>query len=227
MQVTYLGHACFLVKVAGKTLLFDPFISHNPLASHIKVEDIHADYVFISHGHADHIGEAAIIARRNDATLVSSFEITEWFKDQSVEKLHPMNTGGKWKFDFGTVRCVVAQHSSTLPDGTPGGNPMGFLISTSEGSFYYSGDTALTYDMKLIAEFYGKPNFAFLCMGDNFTMDYTDAVIASKFIDCDDIIAMHYDTFPYIRMDHNAAQKAFADAGKKLTLMEIGGTISR
>jgi L-ascorbate metabolism protein UlaG (beta-lactamase superfamily) len=226
MQITYLGHACFQVTVGGKTLLFDPFITPNPLAHHIKVDQIHADYVLISHGHGDHIADAAMIARRCNATLIAAFEITEWFKDLSVEKLHPMNTGGKWTFDFGTVKCVAAQHSSTLPDGTPGGNPLGFLITTPEGSFYYSGDTALTYDMKLIRRF-GSPDFAFLSMGDNFTMGYEDAVIAAEFIGCQDIIAMHYDTFPYIRMNHEAARAAFAAHSCKLSFLEIGQTVER
>ena len=137
-----------------------------------------------------------------------------------------MNIGGKTKFDFGNVKCVNAVHSSCLPDGSNGGNPMGFVVESSEGNFYYAGDTALTYDMKLIGD-YRSINFAFLPIGDNFTMGVDNAIIATEFINCPDIIGMHYDTFGFIKIDKNEAVKKFESAGKKLTLLEIGQTISK
>ncbi len=135
-----------------------------------------------------------------------------------------MNTGRKAKFDFGNVKCVKAEHSSTMPDGSNGGNPMGFVIESSEGNFYYAGDTALTYDMKLIGD-YRHIDFAFLPIGDNFTMGVDNAIIAMDFINCKDIIGMHYDTFPPIVINKEEAIKKFEHSGGKLTLMEIGKTI--
>ena len=126
MKVTYYGHSCFLVETNGKKLLFDPFISFNELAKDIDVNSIEADYILQSHGHTDHIADTVAIAKRTGAKVVCSWEIHEWLKKQGVENTHPMNIGGKWQFEFGTVKCVVAQHSSSMPDGSYGGNPMGF-----------------------------------------------------------------------------------------------------
>jgi len=224
MNITYYGHSCFGVEVNGKNLLFDPFITQNELAKKIDIGKIKADFILISHGHFDHIADALVIAKRTGAKVVGGYEVTEWLGKQGIENRHPMNTGGKWKFDFGNVKCVNAVHSSTLPDGSNGGNPMGFIIESSEGSFYYSGDTALTYDMKLIGD-YRKIDFAFLCIGDNFTMSVDNAIIASEFIKCPKVIGMHYDTFGYIKIDHQEAKNKFSQAGKELTLMEIGSTI--
>jgi len=135
-----------------------------------------------------------------------------------------MNHGGEWSFDFGTVKYVNAVHSSVLPDGTYGGNPGGFVINAEGVSFYYAVDTALTYDMKLLGD-YENLNFAFLPIGDNFTMGISDAVIAADFIKCDNIVAMHYDTFGYIEIDKERAKKEFADKGKELSIINIGESI--
>ena len=135
-----------------------------------------------------------------------------------------MNTGGKWNFGEFTVKCVVAQHSSGLPDGSYGGNPFGFIVYTAEGNFYYSGDTALTLDMQLIPH-WAKLNFALLPIGDNFTMDVADAVQCADMIKCQQIIGVHYDTFGFIKVDHEKAKQAFADAGCTLHLLNIGQTV--
>lgn len=224
MNITYYGHSCFSVETAGKHILFDPFISPNELARKIDVNSVKADYILISHGHEDHIADAVSIAKRTGATCVSNYEIYVWLGKQGVSKGHPMNHGGSWNFDFGKVKFVNAVHSSSFPDGSYAGNPGGFLVETDSGNFYYSGDTALTYDMKLIGE-YKKINFAFLCIGNNFTMSIDNAVIASDFIQCDKIIGMHYDTFGYIKIDHEEAKEKFARAGKELILMNISETI--
>lgn len=221
MKITYYGHSCFGVEIEGKHLLFDPFISPNEKAAHIDIDAIPADYILISHGHGDHVADVASIARRTGATLVSNYEIVTWFAGQGFKENHPMNHGGKWKFDFGTVKYVAAVHSSGLPDGSYGGNPGGFVIETPTGTFYYSGDTALTYDMKLLGEFH-QLDFAFLCIGDNFTMGVDDALVASGFIQCDRIIGMHYDTFGYIVINHEEAKARFSARGKTLYLPEIG-----
>lgn len=224
MNITYYGHSCFAVETGGKVLLFDPFISPNELAKSININTVKADYILVSHGHEDHIADAVTIAKKTGAKIIANWEIHNWFNKQGVSNTHPMNTGGKWLFDFGKVKCVKAEHSSSMPDGSYGGNPMGFIIETEEGNFYYAGDTALTYDMKLIGEF-RKLNFAFLPIGDNFTMSIDNAIIASDFINCNNIIGMHYDTFGFIKIDHKEALSKFELSGKNLMLMEIGKTI--
>lgn len=225
MKATYYGHACFSVQVSGKNLLFDPFIRPNPLAKSVDVNSIAADYIFISHGHEDHLADAAFIAQRTGAAVVAGYEVTVWLGKQGVKNCQPMNHGGGRRFDFGRAKFVNAIHSSGLPDGTYGGQPGGFVIETDEGNFYFCGDTALTMDMKLIGET-AKLNFAALCIGDNFTMGVEDAVKAAEFVRCDQILGVHYDTFPPIQIDHQAAIKKFEAAGKKLHLLDIGSSHS-
>lgn len=223
MELTFYGHACFSVKTQGKTILFDPFISPNPKAAHIDVTTLAADYILLSHGHEDHVADAENIAKRTGAKLVSNFEIVSWYEKKGIENVHPMNHGGKWKFDFGTVKYTNAIHSSMLPDGSYGGNPGGFIVNT-EKSFYYSGDTALTMDMQLIGNS-EKLDFAVLPIGDNFTMGIKDAITAAEFINCNKIIGVHYDTFGYIEINKNEAIDKFKSRGKELILPEIGETI--
>jgi len=224
MKLTYYGQSCFVVQAGGKNLLFDPFITPNELAKNIRIGDIKADYILLSHGHSDHTADAVQIAKQNNATIVAAFEVAEWMNKQGVEKYHPMNIGGKWTFEFGTVRCTNAVHSSNMSDGSYGANPMGFIVSTTEKTFYYSGDTALTMDMQLIPG-WGKLDFAVLPIGDNFTMGYEDAVIAAEMIQCRKIVGVHYDTFGFIKIDHEKAKKAFTDAGLNLHLIKIGESI--
>ena len=225
MKVTYYGHSCFAVEAGGKTLLFDPFICHNPLAKSINVDAIPADYILISHAHDDHLADAGSIAKRTGATVITSFEIAEWYTKQGLSRVHSLNHGGGFNFPFGRAKLVNAVHSSSFPDGTYGGHAGGFVIETRHGNFYYSGDTALTYDMKLIGET-TKLSFAALCIGDNFTMDVDDAVRAADFVGCPEVLGVHYDTFPPIQIDHEAAVKKFAAAGKKLHLLKIGASHS-
>jgi len=221
MKVTYYGHACFSVVVGGKTLLFDPFISGNPLAKNIDVKKVPADFILVSHGHGDHVGDAVEIARRTNALVIASFEVATWLNKQGAPRVHPLNHGGGFQFDFGRAKFVNAIHSSTLPDGAFGGNPGGFVVECAEGNFYYSGDTALTMDMKLIGES-TKLKFAVLCIGDNFTMGPDDAVKAAEFVRCSEILGVHYDTFPPIKIDHAAARETFRAAGRTLHLLHPG-----
>lgn len=226
MKITYYGHSAFGVETGGKHIVFDPFISANSKATNINVEEIPADYICVSHGHEDHVADLIALAQRTGAKVICAWEIHQWLSKQGITNAHPMNTGGKWQFDFGTVMCVTAHHSSSLPDGSYGGNPMGFVIWNADDCFYFAGDTALTLDMKLIPMLCPKLKTAILPIGDNFTMDVNQAVYASDFIQCDQVIGCHYDTFGFIEIDHEAAQKAFSDKGKKLILPEIGQTIT-
>lgn len=224
MKLTNYGHSCFAVQIKDKHILFDPFITPNALAASINVEKIQADYIFLSHAHEDHIADCIRIANRTGAKVVCSFEIHTWLNNQGITNTHPMNTGGKWKFEFGVVKCVVAQHSSGFPDGSYGGNPMGFVFTSEEGNFYYSGDTALTLDMQLVPR-YAKIQFAVLPVGDNFTMGVEDAIEAAILIECKKIIGVHYDTFGFIQINHDEAKKAFAQKNLELLLPAIGETI--
>ena len=223
MKCTYYGHACFSVTVAGKKLLFDPFISGNELAKSIHVDEIEADYILVSHGHGDHVGDLVQIAKRTGALVIGAYEVVAWAQKQGVERVHGMNFG-PFNFEFGKLRFTPALHSSSMPDGSYGGNPGGFLIQTAEGTLYYSGDTCLMTDMQLIPRF-AKPDVAILPIGGNFTMDAEEALMAAEMIQCRRIIGVHYDTFPPIKIDHAAAQALFQEAGMELLLPGIGQSL--
>lgn len=224
MKLTYYGHACFAVETGGKKILFDPFITGNPLAKNIDANSIEADFIFISHGHGDHVADLLDIAKRTDALCVACAEIADWLEGKGMKKVHGMNHGGPIKFDFGTARGVNAVHSSSLPDGSYAGNPMGFVFTTSDKNFYYSGDTALTLDMQLIP-LWAKLDFAVMPIGSNFTMDVADAIRAADFVKCNKVAGVHYNTFPPIKIDTGRAVKDFEAAGKILLLPKIGETI--
>lgn len=225
MQLTYYGHSCFAVNAGSKRILFDPFITYNELARHIKIADIKADFILQSHGHEDHIADCIAIAKNTNAKVVCSWEIHAWLNKQGIANTHPMNTGGQWDFGDFKVKCVVAQHSSGLPDGSYGGNPFGFIVYSNDSAFYYSGDTALTLDMQLIPK-WATLDFAVLPIGDNFTMGYEDALEAARMIDCKTILGVHYDTFEYIKINKEKAIQVFEKDGRKLLLPAIGETIS-
>ncbi|MBP7184663.1 MAG: metal-dependent hydrolase [Saprospiraceae bacterium] len=224
MKVQYFGHSCFLIETNGFKLLFDPFITPNSLASNINIENISCDYILISHGHQDHLYDAESIAKRTNALIISNYEIVEWFKLKGVNGIG-LNLGGSIELDFGTLKYVIAIHSSVLPDGTYGGNPGGFVISNEEGAFYFAGDTALTRDMKLIPMTCPSLSFSILPIGSHFTMDYKDALVAAQFLECDTIVGCHYDTMPVIKLDHEIAIQHFNNNSKELILIPIGESI--
>ena len=224
MTIQFLGHASLLLTVDQIHILVDPFISGNPKASHIVLDDLKADYILLTHAHQDHILDAEVIAKRTGATIVSNFEIVSHYQKMGLNG-HPMNHGGSWEFDFGTVKYVNAIHTSSFPDGTYGGQPGGFIIKGEHKTIYIAGDTALTYDMKLIPLQF-KLDLAILPIGDNFTMGVDDALIASDFLECDKILGYHFDTFGYIEIDHQKAIQTFFEKDKDLMLLAIGESIA-
>ena len=223
MKITFYGHASLGIEIAGKFIIVDPYISANPKASHIDIHALKADYILVTHAHQDHILDVEAIAKRTNATIISNAEIAGHYSKKGL-KSHPMNHGGSWKFDFGTVKFVNSIHSSSFPDGSYGGNPGGFVIEGEHKNIYIAGDTALTMDMKLIP-MRTKLDLAILPIGNNFTMDVAEAIIASDFVECDKILGYHYDTFGYIEINHEQSIKKFFDKGKDLMLLKIGETI--
>ena len=223
MKITFYGHASLGIQIDDINILVDPYISANPNASHIDINTIKADYILVTHAHQDHILDVEAIAKRTNAVIVSNFEIVNYFGQLGLEG-HPMNHGGNWEFDFGKVKYVNAIHTSSFPDGTYGGQPGGFVIESEHKNIYIAGDTALTFDMKLIP-LQTKLDLAILPIGDNFTMGVDDAILASDFVACDKVLGYHFDTFGYIEIDHEVAKRKFFDKNKDLMLLDIGDNI--
>ncbi|WP_100613033.1 metal-dependent hydrolase [Confluentibacter lentus] len=223
MKITFYGHSSLGIEVNDVTILVDPFITGNPKASHINIDALEADYILLTHAHQDHILDVENIAKRTGAIVVSNFEIVSHFEKLGIEG-HPMNHGGQWDFEFGNVKYVNAIHSSSFPDGTYGGQPGGFVIEGEHKNIYIAGDTALTFDMKLIP-LQTKLDLAILPIGDNFTMGIKDAIMASDFVQCDKVLGCHFDTFGYIEINHDESKQAFFEKGKDLMLLEIGESI--
>ena len=224
MKTTYYGQSTFEIEAGGKKLLFDPFISPNPMAAAIDITTLKPDYILVSHGHGDHVADLLAIQKNSGAIVICIAEIAGWLEKQGIKNAHGMNIGGGFDFDFGRVKMVNAIHSSTLPDGSPGGNPAGFVIYTNDKTIYFAGDTALTYDMKLLED--ENLDWAFLPIGDNYTMGAEDAIKASGFINCENIIGMHYDTFPVIKIDIEEVKQRFEEAGIELKLLQIGESMT-
>ena len=224
MEITYFGHGCIQITTMDKTLLIDPFITPNPLASAIDINELKPDYILLTHGHEDHVADAEAIAKNSGAKIVANFESVSWYGNKGIEG-HPMNLGGQWNFDFGTLKMVNALHSSVLPDGTYGGNPGGFVLKNAEATVYIAGDTALHQDMKLIPEFFNL-DLAILPIGDNFTMGPAEAVKAAGYVKTSQVLGMHFDTFPFIEIDKEAAIELFKSEGIELTLLAVGSSIT-
>lgn len=223
MKITFYGHASLGIEINDVHIIVDPFISQNPNASSIDIEELKADYILVTHAHQDHILDVEAIAKRTGAVVVSNFEIATHFDNLGIEN-HPMNHGGQWDFEFGNVKYVNAIHTSSFPDGSYGGQPGGFVIEGEQKNVYIAGDTALTMDMKLIPMF-TKLDLAILPIGDNFTMGVEEAILASDFVQCDKVLGVHFDTFGYIEIDHEEAKRKFFDKNKDLMLLEIGESI--
>ena len=223
VKITWYSHACFLLDTGDSKLLTDPFLTGNPLAP-VSADDINVDYVLVSHGHGDHVGDTVAIAQRTGATVVSNFEIQNWLTGQGVENAHPQHIGGGFDYPWGRVKLTIAHHGSGLPDGSYGGNPCGFLFYIQGRKIYHACDTGLFYDMKLIGE--EGIDLAILPIGDNFTMGPEDALRAVKLIEPKQVVPIHYDTFEVIKQDADAwAQRVENETAAKAVVMKPGDTI--
>lgn len=209
VTLTWHGHSCWSVRSNGTNLLIDPFLSDNPSAE-VGPEDVDADYILISHGHFDHIGDAVEIAQRTNATVISTLEIVNYCQNHGVEDGHSMNIGGGYNFPFGRVQLTIAHHTSMLPDGGYGGDAVGFLLTIGSTIIYDAADTALFGDMRL----YGDMNdidVALIPIGDNFTMGPRDALQAVKFLRAKTVIPMHFDTWELIEQDVDSWRQRVED----------------
>jgi len=224
MKITYLGHASLSIEANGKHLLVDPFISGNPLAAHINLHELKADYILLTHAHQDHVLDVETIAERTGATIICNAEMSYYYNDKELKTIG-MNTGGKIVVDGIKIKSTIAFHTSSFADGTYGGNPNGFIIDCCDKKIYIAGDTALTQEMKLIPETIGKLELAILPIGDHFTMGVEDACFAAEFVQCNQVLGYHFDTFPPIKINHEEAKNHFSSKGKELILLEIGANI--
>jgi L-ascorbate metabolism protein UlaG (beta-lactamase superfamily) len=224
IKITWYGHSALGLLIGKYHLLVDPYFTGNPAAS-TTAQDVSADFILVTHGHFDHVGDAADIAKRTDAMVISNFEISEWMDKQGVKKTHGQHIGGSHKFPFGNLKLTPALHGSGLPDGTNGGNPMGFLITTDDGvKIYIVGDTGLFSDMKLIGE--EGIDLALIPIGDNYTMGPDDAYKAVELIKPKHIIPVHYNTWELIAQDAEKWAERVRKLGVKVEVLKPGGSLT-
>ena len=224
VNITWYGHACFLFETNKTRIIVDPFITGNPLCP-VTADEIKTDYILVSHGHGDHLGDTEALAKKTGATVISNFEIFNWLTAKGVSKAHPMHIGGGFNFPWGRVKLTIAHHGSSLPDGSYGGNPCGFLLQLEGKKIYHACDTALFYDMKLIGE--EGIDLAILPIGDNFTMGPADALRAVTLISPKLAIPIHYNTFDIIQQDPAAwGEQVQANTSTKVKVLKPGDKIT-
>ena len=222
MKITFYGHSSFAIETMGKTIVVDPFISANPMASQVDLNELKADYILLTHGHQDHILDVEAIAANGNPLLISNYEIVTHYSKKGIQGFG-MNHGGSYKDEsIGSIKMVNAVHSSSFPDGSYAGNPAGFVLENDEGCLYIAGDTAVNMDMKLIPMMGYKLDLAIMPIGDTFTMDYKEASLASELVQCNRVLGCHFNTFPPIQIDSEKAKMYFTDKGQELILLEIG-----
>ncbi len=224
-KLTWHGHATLGLETGGYQLVIDPFFSGNPAAD-IAADAVQADFLLVSHGHGDHVGDAVAIAKRTGATIISNFEIASWFEAQGVEKTHGQHQGGGHQHPFGYLKLTLALHGSMLPDGSNGGNPCGFLLTTNDGhKIYFAQDTGLFGDMKLIGE--EGLDLAILPIGDNYTMGPDDALRAVKLLEPKFVIPIHYNTWDLLAQDANVwKERVERETQTKVIVLKPGESFS-
>ena len=220
VKLTWYGHAALGLEVEGQQILVDPFLSDNPAAA-VAPDKVKADYILVSHGHGDHVGDTVAIARRTGAQVVSNFEIANWMEQKGLP-VHAQHLGGGFTYPFGYLKLTLALHGSALPDGSYGGNPAGFLLTTPAGQkIYMACDTGLFGDMRLIGE--EGIDLAVIPIGDNFTMGPDDALRAVKLIQPKHVIPIHFDTWELISQDADAwAKRVEAETGAQAHVLKPG-----
>jgi len=220
-KLTWYGHAALGLETGGYSLLVDPFLSGNPVAT-ISPAQVKADFILLTHGHGDHLGDTLAIAKRTGAVVISNFEISQWLDGKGVKKTHGQHLGGGFKHPFGYLKLTLALHGSAMPDGSYGGNPAGFLLTTNDGQkLYLAGDTGLFYDMKLIGE--EGLDLAVIPIGDNFTMGPDDALRAVKLLQPKHVVPIHYNTFELIAQDSTSwAKRVQQGTGAQVHVLRPG-----
>lgn len=218
--LTWYGHAALGLETGGSHILIDPFFSGNPAAI-TSADAVQADFILVTHGHGDHLGDTVAIARRTGALVISNFEIASWLGNQGI-KTHPQHIGGGYRHPFGYLKLTPALHGSALPDGSYGGNPAGFLIATNDDKkIYIAGDTGLFGDMKLIGE--EGLDLAVIPIGDNFTMGPDDALRAVRLLLPKVVIPIHYGTWELIDQDPLAwARRVEKETGVRVAALKPG-----
>jgi L-ascorbate metabolism protein UlaG (beta-lactamase superfamily) len=223
--LTWYGHATLGLETGGYRLLIDPFFQGNPAAA-AQADQVDADFILITHGHGDHVGDAVSIARRTGATVISNAEISGWLGKQGLEKRHAQHIGGGFRHPFGYLKLTLALHGSALPDGSNGGNPVGFLLTTSDAKkIYIAGDTGLFGDMRLIGE--EGIDLAVIPIGDNYTMGPDDALRAVKMLSPKNVIPIHFGTWDVINQDpQDWAARVVKETGAQVQVLKPGGSFA-
>lgn len=226
MKVTFFGHSAFLLSQNNVRLLFDPFLKENPLRAGLN-NDVKADYILVSHGHKDHLGDTVELALRHNSKVISIFEISNYLASKGLTNLVPVNIGGKLKTDFGYIKMVMAVHSSSILDREStlnGGFPAGFVVNFFGNTIYFAGDTGIFGDMKLIGDLYSI-DIALLPVGGHFTMDTSDALYAVDMLRPKFVIPMHFNTWPVISADVNTFMEELKNKGIKGVCLDIDESI--
>lgn len=220
MKITWYGHSCVLIESETTALLIDPFLTGNPMAT-VGPGDVNPNYILLTHGHGDHIGDTIAIAQRCGAIVVANFEICNWLTKQGVKNTHAQHIGGGFDYPWGRLQLTMALHGSAMPDGSYGGNPCGLLIFIAGKVIYHAGDTGLFSDMKLIGE--AGIDLAILPIGDNFTMGPIDALRAVQFLHPKQVVPIHFSTFPVIEQDPEAwSGQVESLTGSRVMVMKPG-----